>query len=151
MSRTLYFSYLCSSVFICGSALSSIDAADWPQFLGPTRNCTSPETGLARSWPKEGPPKLWQREVGEGYSGPVVAGDRLILFHRVGDNEVVECLDAASGKGHWKFPYPTRYEDDLGKGNGPRSTPLIGDQRVYTLGAEGRLNCLELDTGKKLW
>lgn len=151
MTRTQGTAYLCSSVFICGSVFSSIDAADWPQFLGPNRNCTSPETGLAQSWPKGGPPRLWEREVGEGYSGPVIAGDRLILFHRMGDNEVVECLDAASGKGRWKFPYPTRYEDDLGKGNGPRSTPLIAGQRVYTLGAEGRLHCLELDSGKKVW
>src|SRR4051794_22363816 len=108
MIRSQGFAYGCSFVFIGGSLLSTTNAADWPQFLGPQRNCTSAETGLLHSWPKEGPAKLWEREVGEGYSGPVVAGDRLILFHRVGDNEVVECLDAASGKERWKLPYPTR-------------------------------------------
>src|SRR3989442_15070934 len=55
--------------------------ADWPQFLGPNRDGVSAETGLIQSWPKDGPPLLWQQKVGEGFSGPVVAGDRLILFH----------------------------------------------------------------------
>ena len=73
-------------------------AADWPQFLGPTRNGVSAETGLLATWPKSGPPVLWEKDVGDGYSGPVIAGDRLILFHRIGDSEIVECLDAASGK-----------------------------------------------------
>jgi outer membrane protein assembly factor BamB len=125
--------------------------ADWPQFLGPTRNGHSTETGLLSSWPAKGPPVVWEREVGTGFSGPVVAGQALILFHRVGDQEVVECLDATTGKERWKTPYPTAYVDDYGKGNGPRSTPLIADQRVYTLGAEGRLHCLDLNSGKIVW
>src|SRR5260370_5350193 len=73
-------------------------AADWPQFLGPTRNGISTETGLLRSWPKEGPPVLWEREIGAGVSGPVVSGARLILFHRVEADEAVACLDAGTGK-----------------------------------------------------
>jgi len=78
----------------------------------------------------------------------VVAGQWLILFHRVGDKEVVECLEAATGKPRWKTDYPTAYRDDYGKGDGPRSTPLVAGRRVFTLGAEGRLHCLDLDTGK---
>jgi outer membrane protein assembly factor BamB len=139
---------LCLSVFICGSFSF---AADWPQWLGQERNGVSAETGLLAGWPKEGPPVLWDKAVGEGYSGPVVAGGALILFHRVGASEVVECLDAASGKPRWQFSYPTSYRDLLGKGNGPRSTPLIAGGRVYTLGAEGRMHCLELENGKKVW
>jgi outer membrane protein assembly factor BamB len=139
-------------VLICGwICLSPATATDWPQFLGPTRNGASPETGLIASWPKTGPPVLWDREVGAGFSGPVIAGERLILFHRDDDNEVVEFLDAATGKGRWKFAYPTRYRDDFGKGDGPRSTPLVAGGRVYTLGAEGKLHCLDLETGKKVW
>jgi outer membrane protein assembly factor BamB len=126
-------------------------AADWPQFLGPNRNGVSPETGLLQTWPAQGPPQLWEKNVGEGYSGPVVAGERLILFHRLNDKEVVQCLDAATGQERWNYPYPTSYRDDLGKGDGPRSTPLIAGQRVYTLGADGQLTCLELDTGKRVW
>jgi outer membrane protein assembly factor BamB len=125
--------------------------ADWPQFLGPARNGTSPETGLLDSWPEKGPPVVWEKEVGEGFSGPVVAGGRLILFHRVSDEEVVECLDAATGKGLWKHADPTSYEDPLGKGNGPRSTPAVAAGRVYTLGPAGRLLCLNLEDGKKVW
>jgi outer membrane protein assembly factor BamB len=134
-------------VFICGL----LTGADWPQFLGPNRNCISSETGLLLSWPQNGLPRLWDKAIGEGFSGPVVAGERLILFHRVGDKETVECLDAATGKERWKYDYPTTYRDALGKGNGPRSTPLIANNRVYTLGAEGRLHCLELESGKKVW
>lgn len=125
--------------------------ADWPQFLGPKRNCTSTETGLSQSWDEKGPPVLWQRNVGEGYSSPVIAGERLVLFHRVGDDEVVECLDAPSGKELWKHSEVTNYRDPLGKGDGPRSTPLIASDRVYTLSPGGRLMCLKLMGGEKVW
>jgi outer membrane protein assembly factor BamB len=126
-------------------------AADWPQFLGPARNASSAETGLLAAWPEKGPPVLWEKDVGEGFSGPVVAGQTVILFHRVGDNEVIEALDAAGGKGRWKVSYPTGYSDRLGKGDGPRATPLVAGGRVYTLGAEGTLRCSDLADGKKLW
>jgi outer membrane protein assembly factor BamB len=131
-------------------ALAAV-GADWPQFLGPERNGTSPETGLAASLPKMGPPLAWEREVGEGFSGPVILGDRLILFNRLGDKEVIECLDAATGKAHWKFDYATTYQDAFGKGDGPRATPTVASGRVYALGAEGTLTCLDLDKGTKLW
>jgi outer membrane protein assembly factor BamB len=124
--------------------------ADWPQFLGPARNATSPETGLLASWPKKGPPVLWEKEVGEGFSSPVVAG-RVVLFHRVDNDEVVQCLDAATGKDLWKHTTPTSYEDPLGKGNGPRSTPAITGGRVYTLSPGGLLLCLQMEDGKKVW
>src|SRR5262245_63176795 len=86
-------------------------AADWPQFLGPDRNQTSVEKGLLDSWPKEGPPVVWKHGVGQGYAGPVVVGNRLVLFHRVGDEDVVECLNATDGKPLWKTAVPTRYRD----------------------------------------
>jgi outer membrane protein assembly factor BamB len=127
-------------------------AADWPQFLGPDRNGASAETGLLRSWPKEGPPVLWRHDVGESFSGPVVAGGRLVVFYRAGGgDEVVECLDAATGRAHWKFAYPCGYRDDFGRGNGPRATPLVAGKHVVTLGAAGHLHCLELETGKEVW
>jgi outer membrane protein assembly factor BamB len=137
---------------LCPLCLCSVSrAADWPQFLGPERNGVSAETGLVASWPKEGPPAIWQKDIGEGYSGPVVAGDVLVLFHRVGNEEVVESLNASTGAGRWRFAYATGYRDAFGKGNGPRATPLIDGKQVFTLGAEGRLTCLDLDTGTKRW
>src|ERR1041384_1119375 len=69
-------------------------AGDWPQFLGPTRNGAYPGTDLASTWPKDGPPLLWQKKVGQGFSGPVVSSEKLILFHRLENKETIECLEA---------------------------------------------------------
>jgi outer membrane protein assembly factor BamB len=133
-------------------SVAELHAADWPQWLGPQRDGVSAETGLVKTWPaKAGPPLVWERPVGEGFSGPVVVGERLILFHRVDNQEVVECLNALKGTHLWTFAYPTRYDDSYGKGNGPRSTPTVDGKRVYTLGAEGWLHCIDLETGKKIW
>ena len=129
----------------------SLPAADWPQFLGPSRDGRSAETKLNWDWPKGGPPVAWKHDIGTGWAGPVVAGDKLILFHRVGGEEVVQGLDPATGNEGWKFAYPTAYRDDFGFDNGPRSTPLIAGGTVFTLGANGDLHALELATGKKLW
>src|SRR5262249_1992843 len=87
-----------SLFFLCACAR----ADDWPQLLGPNRDGISLETGLAKSWPKSGPRVLWRKEVGPGFSGPVVAGKRLIAFYRQGEEEIVRCLDAESGSELWK-------------------------------------------------
>ncbi|MBI5773767.1 MAG: PQQ-like beta-propeller repeat protein [Verrucomicrobia bacterium] len=126
-------------------------AADWPQLLGPDRNGISPETNLATAWPKAGPPVVWQKKIGAGFAGPVVADGKLILFHRLGDTETVECLDAKSGEPRWKFDYPTAYQDDFGFDPGPRATPTIADGKVFTYGADGALHALDFATGKILW
>src|SRR5262245_50935170 len=143
---------------LLGSLLASIvsfcplsRSVDWPQFLGPTRNGISTETNLATAWPKDGPPIVWQKKVGEGFSGPVVADGKLILFHRVGDAEVVECFEAKTGKALWKVDYPTSYQDDFDRGNGPRATPAIADSDVYSFGVEGMLTCWKLAAGEKVW
>lgn len=132
-------------------AAGSAHAGDWPQLLGPARDGHSAEKGLLESWPARGPAVAWRRDVGQGYASPVVSAGRLILFHRVTDDEVIECLDAATGKRQWIVTSPTNYSDPLGKGDGPRSTPVIAGGRVYTLGPAGNLTCLDLKTGKKLW
>lgn len=132
-------------------AASGLWAGDWPQWLGPHRNGVSTETGLLTTWPATGPQRIWQRDVGEGFSGAVVAGERLIQFHRVDDKDIVECLNAATGKQLWKYAYETSYQDALGKGDGPRSTPVIHGKNVITLGAGGQLHCLDLATGQKIW
>src|SRR5580704_2077600 len=128
-----------------------ISAADWPQFLGPTRNGVYANNDLADTWPADGPPVVWKKPVGQGFSGPVVSQKKLISFHRLNDRETVECLDAATGKQLWLFDYPTAYRDDFGFDAGPRATPDISDGRVYSFGAEGMLHCLDFQTGKKLW
>lgn len=126
-------------------------AADWPQLLGPSRNGQSTETDLIDGWPARGPEVVWERKVGEGYASPVIAGNRLILFHRFGAEDLVEALEADTGKLLWAFRYPTSYDDAYGKGNGPRSTPVVAGERVFTLGAGGQLHALDLKSGKKLW
>jgi len=73
---------------------------------------------------------VWQKAVGHGFSGPVVADRKLILFHRLADNETVECLDARTGSPFWSFAYPTSYQDEFGFDHGPRATPAIAGERV---------------------
>jgi len=141
-------------ILIAGTRLLTnalVASDDWPQFLGPTRDGVYSGPALSSSWPKEGPTIVWQKKVGQGFSGPVVASGKLILFHRVGDRETVEAFDARTGAALWKFDYPTGYRDDFGFDEGPRATPAIADGKVFTFGAEGKLHCLELATGKNLW
>jgi len=126
-------------------------ASDWPCLLGPTHNEVSPETHLIKTFPKNGPKLVWEMTKGEGYAAPAVAGERLVLFHRVKDEEVIECLSAPSGDRHWRFTYPTAYHDEYGYCNGPRSSPIIAGDAVLAMGAEGKLHCLELNTGALRW
>jgi outer membrane protein assembly factor BamB len=152
-SITQHFQRFCHR-FLLTVAIASCSiacASDWPQFLGPTRDGIYHGSDVAAVWPKEGPAVVWQKTVGQGFSGPVVASGKLILFHRLEDKEVVDCCDAQTGKPIWSFDYPTHYRDDFGFDEGPRATPAIGDGRLYTFGAEGALNCLDFATGKKVW
>jgi outer membrane protein assembly factor BamB len=124
---------------------------DWPRFLGPRGNNTSEETGLLHSWPTDGPPALWEKEVGSGYSAPSVRGNRLVLHHRLQHQEIVESLETSTGKSLWRFAYKSQFVDPFGYNNGPRCTPLLTSNHCYTFGAEGKLLCLELQTGQLVW
>ncbi|MFN9457932.1 MAG: PQQ-binding-like beta-propeller repeat protein [Acidobacteriota bacterium] len=124
---------------------------DWPGFLGPRHNGTSLETKLKPRFPAGGPPLLWELPKGTGYSSPAIVGDRLVFLHRQGANEVVECLHPETGERYWQHTYSTAFEDRYGYNNGPRSSPVIVGARVFTIGAEGKLHCLELASGKFLW
>src|SRR5262245_45944207 len=128
-----------------------IGAADWPQFLGPERNGVYRGPALADTWPASGPRVVWRKTVGQGFAGPAVAGKQLILFHRVGNEEVVESLDAATGMPQWRFAYPTKYRDQFGFDEGPRAVPVVTGGVIYTFGAEGQLHALDLAKGTKLW
>ena len=124
---------------------------DWPCFLGATHDMKSPETKLLKEWPKEGPTLVWEMKRGTGYTSPSIAGERLVYMHREGDEELVECLKADTGERLWRFTYPTDYQDKYGYNNGPRASPVIAGDKVYTYGAQGKLHCLDLATGQMLW
>jgi outer membrane protein assembly factor BamB len=121
---------------------------DWRSFLGPTHNAVSPETKLSRKLP---PPLIWEFAKGTSYTSPAIAGDRLVFVHRLADEEIVECLHAETGSSRWRFGYTTAFEDRYGYNNGPRSSPVIDGERVLVLGAEGKLHCLDLGSGKVVW
>jgi len=125
--------------------------SDWPRFLGPTHNAVSPETNLRIDWPDDGPPLVWEVPTGAGYATPAIRGNRLVLFHRLGDEEIVECRHAETGAVLWAHSYPSQYKDRYGFNNGPRSSPVIDGNRVFTVGAEGSLHCFALDNGKVQW
>src|SRR5437667_2255150 len=125
--------------------LAGARAGDWPQFLGPSRNGVYAGADLAEAWPEEGPPIRWRKKVGQGFSGPIVSADKLVLFHRLDEKEVVECLEASSGKTVWRYDYPAGYRDDFGFDEGPRATPTMVEGKLFTFGAEGVLHCLDFN------
>lgn len=124
---------------------------DWPQFLGLTHDGISRETGLLDEWPEQGPPLVWEKSVGTGYSAPSVRGSQLVLHHRIGDAEIVECLHATTGKSLWKYESPSNFRDPYGYNNGPRCSPILTAEHCFTLGAEGKLVCLNLKDGSLDW
>src|SRR5258708_39388496 len=108
---------------------------DWPQFLGPSRDGVYAGPAVSSAWAKSGPPLLWKIDVGQGFSAPVVARGRVILFHRRENRAIVESLDALTGKRDWASEYPTLYRDDFGFDEGPRGTPAGARGKIYTFGA----------------
>lgn len=133
-------------------SISTLSAGDWPQILGPNRDgrATADER-LVDSWPKDGPPVVWQREVGGGFAGLAVAGNTAVLFHRVEDEEVVEAIDATTGKPKWKSGSPTKFSSGFSDDQGPRCVPVIQGEGVFVFGAQGTLRCLDLKSGQEVW
>jgi outer membrane protein assembly factor BamB len=123
---------------------------DWPQFLGPNRNNKVEQPRLARDWKAQAPHRLWLQPVGPGWSGFAVVGRRAITQEQRGEDEAVVCYDLLSGAPLWSHAYPAHFQSPLA-GEGPRATPTVAGQRVYTLGSTGVLNCLDLETGMPLW
>ena len=132
-----------------------VRADDWPQWRGPLRDGVWREDGILERFPPEGPPVRWRTPIGAGFSGPAVAGGRVFLMDRVVDEsasadvktqwnyrdktkgqERVLCLDEATGKVLWKHAYPCAYETAYG--SGPRATPTVCGDRVYTRRRDGR-------------
>ncbi len=152
LAKRLAFSLLTLAPFAYSATPAKPDTAgDWPQFLGPHANSTSDETGLLEKWPVGGPPLVWDKPLGTGYSAPSVRGDLLVVHHRIENEEIVEAWHAATGRPVWRHAYESNFRDPFGYNNGPRCTPLLTENRCYTFGAEGVLICLDLPTGKLIW
>lgn len=123
---------------------------DYPQFLGPNRNGTVPDVGLARDWQAHPPQRLWLHAVGPGWSGFAVAGQRAVTQEQRGEDETVDCYNLLTGAPVWSYAYPAHFQSTLA-GEGPRATPTVTGNRVFTQGSTGLLNCLDLATGKPIW
>ncbi len=124
---------------------------EWPQILGPDRSGIAKDEQIARQWPAGEPRTLWQYSVGEGFAGVAVAEGRLVVFHRVADDEVLEALDPNTGRRIWQSRFPTQYVSTIAPDSGPRCVPLIHRGFVYLLGAQGRLSCVSLERGQTKW
>ena len=138
-------------LLVAALGLTRGQAADWPHFLGPTSDGISTETGLLSAWPSGGPKVLWKKKIGTGYSAPAIRDGRLVLFHRVKDEEIVQAFNVKTAKPLWQHRYPTRYRDPFGYNNGPRCSPLLTEKYCFTYGAEGVLHCLDVKIGKPVW
>lgn len=148
-------------------AIAAPDALsdDWPQWMGPSRDGVYAEAGIIESIPAEGLPVKWRVPVAAGYSGPAVAGNRVFLtdyvlqsgqaFNDPGKRatlqgqERVHCFDATTGESLWQHSYDRPYS--ISYPNGPRCTPTVDEDRVYCLGSEGDLLCLNVDDGEVVW
>jgi outer membrane protein assembly factor BamB len=126
---------------------------DWPQFRGPNRDGSVAAFTEPKTWPDR-LTKKWTVNVGEGYATPLVVGDRLFMFTRQGANEVMQALDASTGKSIWQTRYPAPVMVNPAAeahGPGPKSTPAFAAGRLYTLGMGGIVTAFDVASGKQLW
>ena len=125
-------------------------AMDYPQFLGKNRNGVVTGTQLNLDWETHPPKLVWRRPVGAGWSGFAVVGNSAITQEQEDDWEKVVCYELHTGKIKWSHQDQAKY-DTPPAGLGPRATPTISGNRVYTVGSTGILNCLDFETGEQLW
>lgn len=138
------------AVVVSSSGAIAADAKSWPNWMGPNRTGISTETGWKSDWPEDGLPVAWSRSIGIGFSSIAIAEGRLFTMGHVDGEEIVWCLNAATGEVNWTHRYPCELHDNLHDG-GPGATPTIDGNLVYTVGKEGQLYCLEAETGKVVW
>lgn len=143
--------WLCSLavVWLCGPL--ELSGGDWPQILGPERNGIAVEESIPDQIPADGLSLVWEHPVGSGFAGAAVAGTDCIVFHRRGEQEVVECLHAATGQSQWKQTFDCGYRSAISSDDGPRCVPLISGKRVIVFGANGGLRCLARENGEVMW
>src|SRR5436190_10553538 len=133
------------------SGVLSAAQFDWPQWRGPDRTGKSKETSLLQSWPSEGPALVWKATgLGGGYSAPSVAEGRVFGSGYKGDDELVWALDAKGGKQIWSVRTASA-DRKIGYPEGPRATPTIDGELLYTIGPGGNLVCIETASGKERW
>ena len=146
---------LAAAAIVAAAGILAGDAAaqDWTQWRGPTRDGTVTAFDAPATWP-EGLTRQWSREVGLGYATPLLLGDRLYLFTREGDDEVMQALDAATGETLWRTAYSAAFAMNPATnphGEGPKSTPAYADGRLFTLGISGIVSAFDAETGERLW
>jgi outer membrane protein assembly factor BamB len=127
-----------------------LQAGDWPGFRGAARDGRLTGVRIATDWDKTPPKEIWRQRVGPGWSSFAVVGDRLFTQEQRGDDELVVCYDAASGAERWSHRNTTRFNEVVA-GPGPRGTPTFDQGSLYTLGANGQLDCLDAATGDVRW
>jgi outer membrane protein assembly factor BamB len=142
-----------AAVLAVFAVVTAAIASDWPQFRGPDRDGLSKETGLLKSWPAGGPKLAWKASnLGEGHAAPSVANGRVYGMGRRGNDEVVWALDEKKGTELWCVKIADGISLQGGQGGyGPRSTPTIDGDRLYTIGVGGELVCLSTANGKSHW
>src|ERR1051325_700691 len=144
--RSLLLPVLAAGAF----AAATVSASDWPQWRGPNRDDISTETGLLKQWPAGGPKQVWLfKEAGLGYSGYSIAGGKLYTAGLRGDMEFLIALDAKSGQQLWATAVGPILNNKWG--DGPRGTPTVDGDRVYSMSGQGYLLCANATTGKELW
>lgn len=151
MMRTISRGWWLSAALGCAAFAVTAMAADWPQYRGANRD--NKITGFTEpaTWPKAFTQK-WKVSVGDGVASPVLVGDKVYAFARVGEDEVLVCLKASDGSEVWKDKYAAdKVTGAAGGFKGPRGTPAVGEGKICTLGVGGVVSCLEADTGKLVW
>ncbi len=124
-------------------------ADDWPQWRGPRRDGISRETNWLTAWPEGSAPQVaWRAQVGQGHSSVSIADGRAVTMGWDGEQDTVYCFDAATGRPIWQQSYPCQ---TILQWPGPRATPLVRGNAVYTLGQHGQLRAWDVRSGKPLW
>ncbi len=149
MQFCLSWQLLLVSLFLGWSVKAA--AQDWPQIMGSDRNGQA--TGhppLSDVWPTDAA-IAWQISMGSGFSGPAISDNKVLAFHRLGIEEVLEAVDLNSGQKLWRASWPATYRDGVNEDIGPRCVPTVAGKLVVCYGAAGDLAAVELDQGKLLW
>jgi outer membrane protein assembly factor BamB len=129
---------------------SPSQGGDWPHLRGPNYDAISPEKGLIETWPESGPPILWTRDLGQGYSGFVAAGQRVWTQYQSRTGQYVLCLDADTGAEIWQRRVDWAWQS-AGAYPGPYATPTWHQGRIYYSTPSGIAGCLGADDGRSLW